>query len=173
MAQGTLSVPAEVFEAIRASTAPGMNPEIVEKILRGYFSGKRDALRTYKFLDSEVSGHHGTFRAMAVDISRTGVLLRITDPEFATQDEMNHLMPYTARVWFHFEGGFTIRFSRGAVVTTANVVRVTGYVGRGNSLILLGCRFDRDLAQEECAMLGIDHSDDRPPGTGPANVAVG
>jgi hypothetical protein len=157
----------ELFQQIRGSTRSGRESELVEKILRGYFSGKRDALRTYKFLEVQVQGKRGTFNAMAVDISRSGILLRIMDSGFAESAEMNHLMPYTARVWHHFEGGFGVLFNGGSLKVSADVVRVTGYSGRGSSLILLGCRFRRDLTPEQCRDLGIDHREDLPPGDSP------
>ncbi len=154
----------DIFRQIRACTSPGMEPEVIEKILRGYFSGKRDAIRTSKFLDVQVKGKRGSFHAMAVDISRTGILLRIVDSDFATPDEANHLMPYTARVWYHFEGGLTVSFPEVEVVAKADVVRVTGYCGRGNSLILIGCRFRTAIDEKSCDAIGIEHAADRPPG---------
>ena len=165
MSSGNSGVDPELFRKIRASTAPGMDSEIIEKVLRGYFSGKRDAIRTYKFLNIEMQGGHGNFHGMAIDISRSGMLVRIMDPRFAGADEMEHLMPYTARVWYHFEGGFFASFSDTGVTARGEVVRVTGYCGRGNSLILIGCRFTTPLAEDDCERLSIEHAEDRPPGT--------
>ena len=165
MADDRTGIDADLFQQIRASSAPGMEPEIVEKILQAYFSGKRDSIRTYKMVSLEIQGSHGTFRGMAVDISRTGMLLRIMDPHFASQDEMEHLMPYTARVWYHFESGFHVRFPDAGAAARGQVVRVTGHCGRGNSLILLGCRFRTALTEDECQRIGIEYAADRPPGT--------
>jgi len=164
MANGVGVLP-DLFKQIRGSMGPGMEREVVEKILRGYFSGKRDSLRTYKLLDVECEGKKGSFKGMAVDISRSGVLLRIMDPTFASPAEMNHLMPYTARVWFHFEGGFLVHFKDRALSMHTDVVRVTGFCGRGQqSLILIGCKFRRHLTPEECGDLGVAYEEDRPPG---------
>ena len=99
-------------------------------------------------------GGKGTFRAMTVDISTTGVLLRIMDPTFASPEELEHLMPYTARVWYHFEGGFEVAFAEDKVRVDGDVVRVTGYCGRGANLILIGCRFRDELTQEDAERLG-------------------
>jgi len=159
-----LGVSPELLRRIRSSTAPEMDPEVVETILRGYFSGKRDSIRTYRLVDATVEGRNGSFNAMAVDVSRSGVLLRIMDPCFASEDEIYHLMPYTARVWYHFEGGLTVHFAKDSVVADADVVRVTGYCGRGSSLILIGCRFRERLTHRQCGLLGIEHAEDRPPG---------
>lgn len=136
-------------------------PDVIEKVLLGYFSGKRDAVRTYKFLDVKVKGKRGVFRGMAVDISSTGMLLRIIDTDFATNDELDHLMPYTARVWFHFESGLDVAFD-GGIRAQADVVRVTGYCGRGKGLILIGCRFREPLTEDQCSSLGLDVGPDRP-----------
>lgn len=148
----------------RANTAPGVDPEYIENILRG-FSGKRDALRTYTFLNIEIQGRHGTFDGMAVDISCSGMLIRVMDPNFASADELEHLMPYTARVWYQFEGGFSVRFVDTGVTACGDVTRVTGYCGRGNSLILIGCRFAEPLAADDCEKLAIEYASDQPPAT--------
>ncbi len=146
----------------RAKTAPGMDSEYIENILRG-FSGKRDAIRTTTFLNIAIHGKHGTFDAMAVDISRSGMLIRVMDPKFASADEMEHLMPYTARVWYQFEGGFSVSFADTGVTASGDVMRVTGYCGRGNSLILIGCHFAKPLAAGDCEKLGIEDAVDQPP----------
>ena len=65
-------------------------------------------------------------------------------------------MPYTARVWFHFENGLDVAFDEGKVRTAADVIRVTGYCGRGRGLILIGCRFRTPLTEEQCRSLGIE-----------------
>lgn len=164
MVNSAVGVPQDLFKQIRGSTAPGMDPAVIEELLRGYFSGKRDSLRTYKLLDVEVRGKRARFKGMVVDISRSGVLLRIMDPTFATAEEQELLMPYTARVWYHFEGGFVLALEDGSICVPAHVVRVTGYCGRGASLIFIGCRFERPLTKKQCKRLGVDWSDDKPPG---------
>ncbi len=164
MSNGGVGVIPDIFRQIRNDMGPGMEREVIEKILRGYFSGKRDSLRTHKLLDVLCEGKKGAFKGMAVDISRSGILLRIMDPAFASAAEVNHLMPYTARVWFHFEGGFWVHFKNGKLKVNADVVRVTGFCGRGQSLILIGCKFRRHLTPEECEELSIPCEEDRPPG---------
>jgi hypothetical protein len=148
--------------AALTDAGPDTSTAEVEEILREYFSGKRDAIRTYKFLDVRVKGKHGVFRGMAVDISATGMLLRIIDRDFANTEETDRLMPYTARVWFHFENGLDVAFDGGNVRTRADVVRVTGYCGRGKGLILIGCRFREPLNGEQCTSLGIEVGPDEP-----------
>ncbi len=159
-------VNSELFAQIEASAGPGgVDPEVIEDLLREYFSGKRDAVRTYKFLNIALEGRHGSFQGMAIDISRSGMLVRVMDDDFATAEEMEHLMPYTARVWYHFEGGFSVDFLDKGVSTRGDVVRVTGYCGSGSSLILIGCRFHELLPPKDCEKLGIECADDRPLGS--------
>lgn len=150
----------QLREQIRCFTAGGMDPEAAEKVLRGYFSGQRDGLRTYKFLEMRIQGNGGTFNAIGVDISRSGMLFRITDERFASENRSHPLMPYTARVWHNFEGGFRIHFDVADFSVAAEIVRVTGYSGREKSLILIGCRFDTQLTSGQCMQLGIAYSDD-------------
>ena len=133
-----------------------------ERRLQGYFTGRRQALRTCKFLDCALKGNHATFAGMAVDISRTGALVRVLDSNFAEQAETEQLMLYTARVWYHFDNGLEISFLGGEIRAVADVVRVTGYCGRGSGLNLIGIHFRTELTGEECDKLGIEHSDDRP-----------
>ena len=164
MAQDGIGVCDDLLRQIRSGGAPGLDPEVVEKILGEYFCGKRDSVRTCAFVDLKVTGKRGTFAGMAVDISSTGMLLRVLDPDFAAEAEMDQLMPYTARVWDHFEGGFTVRFAEAPQAgVLADVIRVTGYCGRGSSLILIGCRFRNPLSEAQCAALEIEQGQDRTP----------
>jgi hypothetical protein len=64
-------------------------------------------------------------------------------------------MPYTARVWQNFHGGFHVFLEDGAISREADIVRVSGYCGRKSSLVLVGCRFRAPLATAECDALGI------------------
>lgn len=162
MGEGT-GVPKELFDEIREEGVPGFDAESLDRVLRGYFSGKRDSVRSCKFLPIQVKGNYGTFQAMAVDVSMSGALLRITDPQF-TEDEDTRLMPYTEKVWHHFQGGFQVDLAGGIIELEADVVRVTGFAGRGSDIVLIGCKFRRPLTAMECGALGIEHGTDRPPG---------
>jgi hypothetical protein len=133
-----------------------------ERRLQAYFAGRRQALRTCKFIDCRLKGNEGALSAMAVDISSTGALVRVLDRNFAQEHETQQLMLYTARVWYHFDKGLEISFLEGAITVVADVVRVTGYCGRGSGLNLIGIHFRTELTAEECDQIGIEHSDDRP-----------
>ena len=102
------AVATDLVKQIQGWTSLGAASEVVEKILESKFAGRRDAIRTFKFLEIVVQGTGGTFKALGINISRTGILFRITDPRFANDAEQQHLMPYTARVWQNFHGGFHV-----------------------------------------------------------------
>jgi len=163
MSYRAVGIAPQIKEQIRGYTAGGMEPGVIEKILRGYFTGQRNGMRTYKFLEVQIQGNGGRFKAIGVDISRSGMLFRITDDTFAAENRCHPLMPYTARVWHNFEGGFQIHFEGGSFTVPADIVRVTGYSGETSSLILVACRFARPLELGECDALGIASCDDALP----------
>jgi hypothetical protein len=145
----------DLVKQIQGWTSLGGADELVQKVLESQFAGRRDAIRTFKFLEIVVQGTGGTFKALGINISRTGILFRITDARFAAEGERQHLMPYTARVWQNFHGGFHVFLEGGAVSREADVVRVSGYCGRKSSLVLVGSRFREELTPAECDLLGI------------------
>ena len=148
-------VATDLVKQIQGWTSLGAASEVVEKVLEAQFAGRRDSIRTFKFLELVVQGTGGTFKGLGVNISRTGLLFRITDERFAADGEQQHLMPYTARVWQNFHGGFHVFLEGGAVAREADIVRVSGYCGRKSSLVLVGCRFRDELTPVECEVLGI------------------
>jgi hypothetical protein len=147
----------ELVKQIEGWTSLGAASEIVEKILEAQFAGRRAAIRTYKFLDLIVQGTGGTFHALGINISRSGLLFRITDQRFAEDGEEQHLMPYTARVWQNFQGGFHVFLEKGHVAREADLVRVSGYCGKKSRLVLVGCHFREELTPSECDLLGVPH----------------
>jgi len=141
-----------------------LNPKIIdpremERMLREHFAGKRDALRTPTLLDVIVEGHHGSFDALVVDVSRSGMLLRLLDDEFDGQG----LVPYTARARFHFGSGLSVEFRESGIHAESSVVRVTEHVTGTTTVILVGCRFRYVLTANECERLGAECTDDRSP----------
>jgi hypothetical protein len=147
----------DLVKQIQGWTSLGGAEELVQKVLETQFAGRRDAIRTFKFLEIVVQGTGGTFKALGINISRTGILFRITDTRFADDGEHQHLMPYTARVWQNFHGGFHVFLEAGAVSREADIVRVSGYCGKRSSLVLVGCRFREELTAVECDLLGLPH----------------
>ena len=139
--------------------AETVGPVELERMLREHFAGKRDALRTPTLLDVIVEGHHDSFDGMVVDVSRSGMLLRLLDEEF----DSHPLVPYTARVRFHFGSGLNVRFRESGISAEGTVVRVTEHVAGTVTVVLIGCRFRHALTAHECEMLAIEHAKDRPP----------
>ena len=142
-----------------ARNPDALDPRTLERMLREHFAGKRDALRTPTLLDVTVEGHHGSFDGVAVDLSRSGMLLRLLDDEFGS----HALVPYTARVRFHFGSGINVRFQESGISAEATVMRVTEHVAGAETLVLVGCRFRHALTAHECEMVGVEHAKDRPP----------
>ena len=153
------AVASELVKQIEGWTSLGDASELVNKVLESQFEGRRDAVRTFRFLELVVQGTGGTFKALGINISRTGMLFRITDSRFAADGEHQHLMPYTARVWQNFHGGFHVFLANGRVAREADIVRVSGYCGRKSSLVLVGCRFREPLTAAECGTLGLPHEE--------------
>ena len=153
----TADLAAEILQQLRAD----MSTEELNKLSAGHFTGKRAALRTLRFLDVVVEGKHGKLDAVAVDLSRSGMLLRIIDPAFSGEFDVEQLMAYTARVWHHFSDGLKATFGEDQTTKRlkTDVVRVTSHGG----LVLIGCRFQRLLTRGQCRKLGIEWADDRGP----------
>jgi hypothetical protein len=145
----------DLVKQIHGLTSLGSAVGLLEKVLQAQYAGRRGAVRTFKFLDLSVEGRGGAYEALGINISRSGLLLRITDARFATEDDQLHLMTYTARVLQEFQGGFQVLLEGGVVARTADVVRVSGYCGTKSSLVLVGCRFREELTREECELLSI------------------
>lgn len=158
-------VPRGIFEEIRKEVPAGVAGETISRVIGSCFSGRRSAVRTGRFFDLRVEGRHGEFRAIAVDISRSGLLLRILDRSFAAEQEELFLMPYMGRIRFHFEEGIAIHLPVEGGTRTADIVRITGYMEQGNGVILLGCRFREALSDDLCRALEIPVGPDHAPGT--------
>ncbi|MFQ5844636.1 MAG: PilZ domain-containing protein [Planctomycetota bacterium] len=124
--------------------------------LRGHFAGKRCGKRFPRVLDCTVEGTEGTFAARTVDLSRSGILLRIADPSFAGEEEIEDLKLYGELVMKNFGSRITVSFGGGTVRRQAMVVRVAQGNGGSEEGILVGCRFRRPLSAQACLLLGIE-----------------
>jgi hypothetical protein len=158
MAQSAQVAP-ELLRQIQGWTALGGAAEVVEKVLHAQFGGRRGAIRTFKFLEATVQGKCGTFQALGVNISRSGLLFRITDDRFAGEEEQQQLMSYTARIWQNFHGGFQVFLENGLIARESDIVRVSGYCAQTSSLVLVGCRFREELTRGECELLGVAYDE--------------
>ena len=123
-------------------------------------SGKRRAPRRNRSVAVKCLGPSGrSFTGRTVDISRGGVLIEITDPDFQPFSESSEILPFAARVAFNFPHGMDVNFGDGAVQKHANIVRLISKPGRATGM-LLGCKFNPVLSDFDCRLLGIDPGSD-------------
>lgn len=121
-----------------------------EMELRSHFSGKRSAQRRSLELKVTVCGIMDSFPAESIDVSKSGILLKITDSMFADGGE--DLASFAFKVQQHFQQGADILFVDYGFGVTASVVRVT----HRNGLLSLACRFRHPLSTGQCAALEIE-----------------
>jgi hypothetical protein len=121
-----------------------------EMELRSHFSGKRSAQRRSLELKVTVCGIMDSFPAQSIDLSKSGILLQITDSLFADGGE--DLASFAFKVQQHFQQGADILFVDHGFGVTASVVRVTHRHG----LLSLACRFRHPLSDGQCRALEIE-----------------
>jgi len=131
--------------------APGMAAEIE---LRNHFAGKRDAKRRALALKVTICGVMDNFPACSVDVSKSGILLEITDSLFSRGEQ--DLASFAFKVQQHFQEGADILFADCGFGVTASVVRVTHRKG----VLLLACRFRHELSDGQCEALQIDDDEE-------------
>jgi hypothetical protein len=142
------------------ATPPPPPPEAAPATERP--SRQRDHVerRAYPRVDSvlyaEVQGDYGTYRAYALNVSASGALFTINDPQFSTPAEPDQLVLYTKRMAFHFRAGMIIRFLEADVKVEADVVRVSERIEGGELMIVIGAKFRRQLTEEECNRLEVE-----------------
>jgi hypothetical protein len=137
----------------RKGKRPGLTAEIE---LRNHFAGKRSSPRRPIDVRVTICGLLENFPARSVDVSRTGILLRITDDLFAHEDE--DLASFAFKVQQHFANGTDILFVDQAFGVSASVIRVTHRRVDDRPMLLLACRFRHPLSDGQCATLGISRS---------------
>jgi len=141
-----------------AHLTPGQAAELE---LRSHFGGKRDGPRQRRELEVLLRGRAGRFAARTVDVSRSGVLLRITDPIYA--HVQHDLTRFIANIERHFRTRVDVRFVEAQLSVAAEVARLTvsradihGEDGR----MLMACHFRTNLTPVQCHALGIDPGND-------------
>jgi hypothetical protein len=127
--------------------ASGLSAEME---LRSHFSGKRSAQRRSLELEVTVCGIMDNFPAQSIDLSKSGILLQITDSLFADGGE--DLASFAFKVQQHFQQGADILFVDYGFGVTASVVRVTHREG----MLSLACRFRHPLSDGQCTTLEIE-----------------
>jgi len=93
-------------------------------------------------------GRAGSFLARAVDVSRSGVLIELTDPASAAGDDL------VAIVEQHFRSGADVHISDAAAVVRAELVRVSHEGVR----LYIAFSFRELLEESVCAVLGLPSS---------------
>lgn len=132
---------------------PGLTAEIE---LRNHFAGKRSSPRRHIDVRITICGLLENFPARSVDISRTGILFRITDELFAHEQE--DLASFAFKVQQHFADGTDILFADHGFGVSANVIRVTHRRIDDQPTLLLACRFHHPLSDGQCQILGVSRS---------------
>ena len=135
---------------------------------------RRAGKRVNGVLVVEVKGDYGTYQATALNVSTTGVLLAITDPNFQLPDKPDQLVLFTKRLGFQFRNGLVIRFPENDVIVEAEMVRVSERTEDGELLVVIGASFRQPLSPGEWARIDSSHGDEppRPPGRAPAPAKV-
>ena len=130
--------------------------EQAELELRRHFVGKRDGVRQPCDLNVMLRGRGGSFTGQTVDISRSGVLLRITDQLYnVPQDD---LTSFAGRIEKHFRTRVDVFFVEAGLRKAVEVARLTmSETGE----FLMACHFRERLDARECELLEIDGGDDR------------
>ncbi|MHC4952382.1 MAG: PilZ domain-containing protein [Planctomycetota bacterium] len=141
-----------------AASARKRKAKKAERELQAHFAGRREAKRNNIAMGCSVLGADHVFRALAVDMSRSGALLSIRDERFEDAVCKTSLMEYSERIWHHFGDGLEIGLMGGAVRVAALVVRVTTRQDEETQewLPLVAVRFRTELSPEHCAHVGID-----------------
>ena len=122
--------------------------------LREHFARKRDSERHALEVDVVVRGRAGSFPARSFDLSRSGILLQITDHRYTRDGE--DLASYAFKVQQHFRTGADIQFVDQDFATRATVIRVTQTEEPVSGILLFACSFKQLLSPGQCAALGIE-----------------
>jgi len=137
----------------RKGKRPGLTAEFE---LRNHFAGKRTSPRRPLDVRITICGLIENFPARSVDVSRTGILFRITDDLFAHEEE--DLASFAFKVERYFAGGTDILFVDHGFGVSASVIRVTHRRIDGVPTLLLACRFKSPLSDGQCQTLGVSRS---------------
>ena len=121
-----------------------------EMELRAHFDKKRDFDRCWIGIPVELEGRAGSIKVRLIDVSRSGVLLAMTDPAFRYA---NDLLECYQRVQERLGTGAIVRFAGRAFSLRGDVARVTECPFEGRTL--LAVQFVDSLTPDQCASLGI------------------
>lgn len=131
-----------------------MNSAEVSKAISDIRAPSRFGRRVEASLAVEVAGNSAVFRAQTVDVSRTGVLLYVSDDAFVPADETENMILYSERVEEEFGEGLEVRLGSG-MHFEAEVVRVARRDDETDGPMLMACRYARPMSDEEWRSLGF------------------
>ncbi len=126
---------------------------------------KRDWPRDPSVLTVKIHTDHSEWRAVAVDLSRSGVQLALVDPKFSFTPKDGGLGLVGLRVVSQFGSSFRIEFLEAELEVESEMVRISERLEGSDYVVFLGCRFLRDLDDTECGRLEI--STQQTPATNP------
>ncbi len=122
--------------------------------LRAFLWGKRQSQRHALAIDVDIKGVYGTLEAHTVDLSATGLLMRVPEsalkPESAEAGEVD---PFVL-VQTHFRNPFAIRLRQSGVRAQVELVRLDIRLDEPGYLFL-GCRFSRPLVRSQLRKFGL------------------
>ena len=124
---------------------------------REHFAGHRRGSRLRCVMPVECAGATGKYKARTIELSRSGALVEIRDPDFRDGDPKSSLLTFSARVMSEFAGGMRIRFFAPKVSLAARVIRTTRHPTAAS--LLIGCEFLTELTEQRCRMLGLPTGD--------------
>jgi hypothetical protein len=143
-------------ESPATPSATGLAAELE---FRSHFANKRNGTRTSIAIEVVIRGRAGRFPGCSIDISRSGILLQITDRVYVPPS--GDLAAFAAKIEQHFKTGADIRFVEHGFASRAEIVRVTHGQDADAQPFLIACRFRRPLTEVQCVALGIDLTDER------------
>ena len=131
------------------ATGDGAAQSVLEiHIVGKHFVGKRDGTRINRRIEIVLRVDGNAFAAETDDISRSGVLLRVTS---GLADKGLNLVYFALQMQRHFLDGCEAILSDHDTPIRAEVIRVTEKQGH----LLVAFRFDRPLSEKACEALGI------------------
>ena len=131
---------------------------LAELELRSHFGGRRGGCRVLAQFKAAIRTDSDNFSAQTIDVSRTGILLEISENVYDGED----LGAFADAVQEHFGGATRVVFSQLQVEIRASLVRVMVVEGR----LRLAFQFERVLSLPLCDLLQLPLGADRDAETG-------
>ena len=116
---------------------------------------RRDWPREPRVLSVKIHTEHANWRAMAVDLSRSGVQLALVDPRFNFTQKEGDLGLVGLRVASQFGDSFRVEFMAAEIEVESEMVRISERTEGDEYIVYVGCRFLRDLEEGECKTLDV------------------